>query len=135
MIVEPAQIPRPKMGDAVAVAAHFRDLALLEREVLAIVGLDHRGRLLCEHRVQGHAFGVSATPRDLLPSVLRAGAVAAILVHNHPSGRLAPSPADLAFTARFQAAAALCGLQLLDHVIVANGGWLSLRHSGWLEVA
>ncbi len=121
------------LRDAVAVAAHFRDLALLEREVLAIAGLDHRGHLVCEHRLNGHAFGVPATPRDLLPAVLRAGAVAAILVHNHPSGRLAPSLADVTFTARFQQAAALCGLQLLDHVIVTAGGWLSLRHAGWME--
>ncbi len=122
------------LADAPAVAAHFRDLALQEREVLAIAGLDHRGRLLCERRLHGHAFGVVATPADLLPAVLAAGAVAAVLVHNHPSGRLAPSQADLAFTMRFQDAALLCGLQLLDHVIVAGGGWLSLRHAGWLEL-
>ena len=123
-----------RLRDAVAVAAHFRDLALLEREVLAIAGLDHRGFLLCERRLHGHGFGVPATPRDLLPAVLTAGAVAAVLVHNHPSGRLAPSHADLLFTTRFQEAAALCGLQLLDHVILAGGGWLSLRHAGWMEL-
>ena len=127
--------PAPvRLRDALDVAAHFRDLALLEREVLAIAGLDHRGQLLCERRLHGHAFGVRATPLDLLPAVLAAGAVAAILVHNHPSGRLAPSDADLAFTTRFREAADVCGLQLLDHVIVASGGWLSLRHAGWLEL-
>ncbi len=127
--IAPAQL-----RDPLAVAAHFRDLALAEREVLAIAGLDHRGRVLCEHRVHGHAFGVQATPRDLLPAVLTSGAVAAVLVHNHPSGRLAPSQADLAFTARFRDAAVVCGLQLLDHVIIAGGGWLSLRHAGWMEL-
>ena len=59
-----------RLRDAVAVAAHFRDLALLEREVLAIAGLDHRGFLLCERRLHGHGFGVPATPRDLLRMVL-----------------------------------------------------------------
>ena len=122
------------LRDAGAVAAHFRDLGLLEREVLAIAGLDHRGRLLCERRLQGHAFGVAATPGALLPAVLAASAVAAVLVHNHPSGRLAPSHADLEFTERFAQAASLCGLQLLDHIIIARGGWLSLRHAGWLEL-
>ena len=63
------------LRDAGAVAAHFRDLGLLEREVLAIAGLDHRGRLLCERRLQGHAFGVAATPGALLPAVLAASAV------------------------------------------------------------
>ena len=135
--MRPLQQPAPplRLRDPVAVAAHFRELALLPREVLAIVGLDRRGHVLCEHRLVGHAFGVAATPADLLPVVLAAGAVAAVLVHNHPSGRLTPSGADLEFTSRFQAAAALCGLRLLDHVIVASRGWLSLRDSGWLEVA
>lgn len=134
MSKSPTALQPVRLPDACAVAAHFRDLALLEREVLAIAGLDHRGQVLCEHRLHGHVSGVAATPRDLLPVVLRAGAVAAVLVHNHPSGRLAPSGADLAFTARFRDAASCCGLQLLDHVILAGDGWLSMRHAGWLEL-
>lgn len=128
------QEPIVRLRDPLSIAVHFRDLALAEREVLAIAGLDHRGHLLCERRLRGHAFGVNATPRDLLPAVLTAGAVAAVLIHNHPSGRLAPSQADLAFTSRFRDAAAVCGLQLLDHIIIAGGGWLSLRHAGWMEL-
>jgi DNA repair protein RadC len=127
--------PPIHLRDAGAVAAHFADLGPLPREVLAIAGLDHRGRLLCERRLPGHAFGVVASPIALLPTVLTAGAVACVLIHNHPSGRLAPSLADLAFTERFQQAAEVCGVQLLDHVIVAAAGWVSLREAGWLELS
>lgn len=132
--MHPTTTPSPApmhLRDPAAVAAHFRDLALLPHEVLAVAALDPAGRLLCERRLQGHAFGVPATPRDFLPDVLRAGAVAAVLVHNHPSGRLVPSAADLAFTVRFAEAATVCGLRLLDHVILGGGGWLSLRDGGW----
>ena len=122
------------LRNAGEIAAHFADLAHLPREVLGIAGLDHRGRLLCERRLQGHAFGVVTTPIALLPTVLTSGAVACVLIHNHPSGRLAPSLADLAFTERFQQAAEVCGLQLLDHVILATTGWVSLREAGWLEL-
>ena len=122
------------LSDAAAVAAHFRDLALLPKEVLVVAAVDHRGALLGQQRLHGQATAVVAQPRDLLRFVLAANAVAMILIHNHPSGRLAPSHADLKFTAQVQAAAALCGLQLLDHVIIASTGWLSLRHAGWMEL-
>lgn len=120
--------------DAAAIAAHYRDLAILEREVFVVAGLDAHGRLLCQRRTQGQVGGVAVAPRDVLRLLLLAGAVAFVLVHNHPSGVLAPSAADVAFTLHLAAAARLCGLHLLDHVILAGPGWLSLRQEGILEV-
>ena len=117
------------------VVARFRDLALADVEVLIGIGLDAERRIVCERRMTGTAVGVAAAPRDLLAPALAAGAVALIAVHNHPSGMATPSQADLAFTRRLGAAAQLCGVALLDHVIVASGGWCSLRESGWLRTA
>ena len=122
----------PRLHDAVDVAAHVRDLTLLSHEVLAILGLDRNGRLLCDLRLAGNAHRVSATPADFLPALLRHDVRAFVLAHNHPSGLLVPSGADLRWTARVQSAARICGLRLVDHVIVAGGRWLSLRDAGWL---
>lgn len=102
-------------------------LALLECEVLVILGLDAGMHLVSQHRLLGTAHGVRAQPRELLGPVLAAGAVALVAVHNHPSGVPQPSADDLAFTRRLGLASELCGVSLLDHVIIASGGWCSLR--------
>lgn len=116
-----------------AVVAHLRDLSLLSHEVLAILGLSASGRLVCEVRVVGNAHGVRATPADFLGDLLRHKAKAFILAHNHPSGCVEPSAADLQFTRRARDAGRLCGVRLADHVILAGGRWLSFRDAGWLE--
>jgi DNA repair protein RadC len=118
-----------------SVVARFRDLALADVEVLVVVGLDPGRRGIVEHRMVGAVDGVHARPRDLLRPVLAAGATGLIVVHNHPSGNPAASAGDLSFTVRLRAAAQLCGLVLVDHVIVASGGWTSLRATGWLDTA
>ena len=125
--------PGVRLTDAPAVVARFRDLALADVEVLVAVGLDAGGRAVCEQRLVGGVDGVHARPRDLLRPVLAAGAVALLAVHNHPSGTPEPSAADVAFTRRLAEAARLCGLAFVDHVVIATGGWSSMRDRGLLD--
>jgi len=125
--------PGPRLRSPICIVARFRDLALEDVEMLVAVGLDKERRIVSEHRLIGTATGVAAVPRELLGPVLAAGSVALIAVHNHPSGNPKPSRADLDFTRRLGAAAQVCGLALLDHVIVASGGWCSMRDAGWVR--
>ena len=69
-------------------------------------------------------MGVRAA--DPIRLALRAAASGFVLVHNHPSGDPAPSAEDVEFTRRVAAAAAVVGTPLLDHVIVASGGFSSI---------
>lgn len=124
--------PGISLRDPQKVVARFRDLGLLEVETLIALGVDASRRAVVEHRMIGSVDGVAAKPRDLLRPVLAAGAVGLIAVHNHPSGDSSPSRSDIAFTQRLQQAASLCGIALLDHIIIASGGWCSMRASGWL---
>ena len=55
-----------------------------------------------------------------------------VLVHNHPSGCLDPSPEDVEFTKAVQRASDLMGVELYDHLIVAGDGYTSLRERGVL---
>jgi DNA repair protein RadC len=64
---------------------------------------------------------------------LREGAAALVVVHNHPSGDPAPSAEDREVTRRLVQAGALLGVPLLDHVVVAERGWVSLREQGDLS--
>ncbi len=69
-------------------------------------------------------------PREVFRAAVRAGAAALILVHNHPSGDPAPSRADLAMTSRLCRAARVMGIPILDHLIVGDGRYVSLRERG-----
>jgi len=98
------------------------------REVFLALLLDGKHRL---ERVETISVGTLTSslvhPREVFGPALRESAAALIAVHNHPSGDPEPSPDDLEVTRRLISAGRLLGIPLLDHVIVADGGFLSLR--------
>jgi len=100
-------------------------------EELWAIALDARQRVLA--RVQLARGGLSACPvslADIFRPLIREGASAMIVIHNHPSGAPDPSPEDLAFTERVAQAGELLGIFLLDHVIVASDGFYSCLDAG-----
>ena len=110
-----------------AVARMATALVPLPVESLRVYVLDRGKRVLGQSSIGGGVDRVSATPADVMRAVFRLGGVGFVLVHNHPSGDPRPSEADRRFTAQVRAAAEVCGLELIDHLIVARGGWRSLR--------
>ena len=73
-----------------------------------------------------------ATPREVLIEALRFQAVSLILVHNHPSGDPEPSSEDIRLTQRMREAAELIGIRLLDHIIIGDSAYISLKERGFL---
>ncbi len=71
-------------------------------------------------------------PRELVRTALRFHAAYVILAHNHPSGSIEPSVADLQLTEHLGEALALLDIKLLDHLIIAKGKALSLAEAGHL---
>jgi len=71
-------------------------------------------------------------PREVSKAAIRASAAAVILVHNHPSGDPEPSAEDLGITARLAEAGRVVGIEVLDHVVVGDGRYVSLRERGAL---
>ena len=69
-------------------------------------------------------------PREIVAMALKMGASAIIVAHNHPSGCLAPSVADIQLTDRLRRALGLIDIDLLDHLIVAQGRYLSMASEG-----
>ena len=61
---------------------------------------------------------------------MRQQATAIVAVHNHPSGDPTPSAADVALTVEIVAAGQLLDIELLDHLIIGQGRWLSLKRLG-----
>ena len=69
-------------------------------------------------------------PREIFREAASAGAAAIVLFHNHPSGDPEPSQDDVALTRRLVAAGVLMGIDVVDHVIVADARYCSLREKG-----
>lgn len=113
-------------GDRLDTPAKVRDLlrlrfAALPHEVFAVVLLDAQHQVLdVVELFRGTLSQTSVYPREVVKLALQANAAAVILAHNHPSGSLEPSPADIALTEALQKALALIDVRVLDHFIVAG---------------
>ena len=104
------------------------ELAGSDREMLLSVMLTVRNDLIGVETVSiGSITASTTTPRDLFKSAILANAVAIIVCHNHPSGNLIPSDEDIELTKQLIAAGEILGIKVLDHLIVSNQGYKSLR--------
>lgn len=109
-------------------------MAFKSSEQLRVLYLDAAlGLIADEVASTGTATTASFQPRTLLARALEVGAASMILAHNHPSGNPAASPADVASTIALALAARPLGIVLHDHLIVASGGYTSMRDSGILS--
>lgn len=132
-LAEPVRVGRPLGSSRDVVAALRARLVPEEVEHFLVLTVDSRNRLV---RLTTIAIGsvtyCPVAPADVLRAVIRDAAPAFLVAHNHPSGDPTPSPEDHELTRRLSAAAALLGLRLLDHVIVARGGAFSFLDAGVL---
>lgn len=112
---------------------------LLERfageknEVVYQLCLDRKGKLIACKRVgEGGVANAELNIRRVMENAILTSASAVILAHNHPSGIALPSKDDYATTQRVKDALATIGVALADHIIVADGDFVSMADSGYL---
>ena len=119
---------------AEAVAGYYmEDLRHREQEVLLVLMLNQRGRLLKEtYLFQGTVNASVISPREIFLEALSARAVQIILLHNHPSGDPRPSREDLEVTRRVQEAGDLIGSTLTDHIIIGGHSYISFREKNYM---
>ncbi len=104
-----------------------------DTEELHALYLDRKGRVSALIMLSRGSEGATvADPTQVFRPAVQCGAQAVILAHNHPSGDLAPSDADLMVTRRLLAAGRLLGIELTDHLIIGRGCYVSLRNEGHL---
>ena len=110
------------------VLAQVRDLPRARREHFVVLLLNARHELQCRETVSIGSLNASIVhPREVfLPAILHSAA-SVVLVHNHPSGDPEPSEEDLGITRRLVQVGELVGIGVLDHVIVASRGVVSLK--------
>ncbi len=109
------------------------ELSYEQQERLVVLLLDVRNQVRHIRTVTVGTLTESLVhPREVFAQAIRHNAASIALVHNHPSGDPEPSAADLASTRRISEAGRLLGIELLDHVIIGDGRWVSLNARGML---
>ncbi|CAB1129683.1 conserved nucleotide-related metabolism protein [Candidatus Hydrogenisulfobacillus filiaventi] len=104
------------------------DMAFLDQEEFRVISLNTKHRVLAAEVVfRGGLDTVEVFPRELFRRAVGRSAAAVVVVHNHPSGDPLPSPEDLALTRRLVLAGRVLGIPVLDHIVVAAGGHVSVR--------
>lgn len=125
------QMVKPSASNPESIAAIARDKLIHEKRecVLAILC---NAKMECES-VETVAIGglsqCTADPREIFSRAVRKRAAAIVLVHNHPSGCCEPSQDDINLTRRCIEAGNVLGIKLVDHVIVSDTDYKSLRFS------
>ena len=114
------------------VARYFRPAMInLAKEIFVIALMNGRHELVREVVVSVGCLTSSIVhPREVFQPAVRDGAASVLFIHNHPSGDPAPSGEDRRLTERLVEAGRILGIQVLDHVVVARGGYVSLMTDG-----
>lgn len=124
--------PMRRPADLVAVIRPR--IATMSRESAVVAVMDGRHRIVRVAPISSGAANRTLLPvREILHAVLRGDGAAFAVAHNHPSGDAQPSATDIEATAKLSTAAGAIGVRFLDHIIVTEGGWLSLREAGYFE--
>jgi len=103
-------------------------VAGLAQEVFIVIGMDIRNGLLDIVEIaRGTVHSVEVHPREVFRPLIRMAAAGAVVVHNHPSGDPTPSPQDVELTRRLIAVGDLLGIPLIDHVVIGDRAFRSVR--------
>ncbi|MFH1177798.1 MAG: DNA repair protein RadC [Acidobacteriota bacterium] len=122
-----ALFDRPELAAAYLRAAH----AAAGVEVFGCLTLDGRNRLIRSHELHRGARGhADVEPAEVFRAAIADNAAGVILWHTHPSGDPAPSEDDVALTRRLVEAGRLMHVSVLDHLVIAREGFVSLRQRG-----
>ena len=98
-----------------------------DKENFWVIHLNGRHTMICVELISvGCATSSIVHPREVFRRALANGAVAIIIGHNHPSGDPSPSSEDRSLTERLVEAGKILGVRVLDHVIIASEGFVSL---------
>ena len=110
---------------------HLADMRTLKKEQLVGLYLNVRNRLIRQETISiGTMTANLVDPKEVFRPAIEHFAHGVILAHNHPSGNPEPSDEDIAITAQLAKAASVLDVRLLDHVIIADGGFVSLSEKG-----
>lgn len=111
----------------------MEDLRYLQQEQFRILLLNTKNVIIaCEEVSRGSLNSSIVHPREVFARAIKRSAAAIILVHNHPSGDPTPSQEDINITRRLVEVGRLVGIEVLDHLIIGDGVFSSLKEKGYV---
>jgi DNA repair protein RadC len=127
------EIPR-KIGspeDAYKAITEITSIEEEAQEVFGILILNTKNKIVAVHEISRGTLNSSMVhPREVFKPAVLHNAAGIICFHNHPSGDTEPSKEDIEITERLVGAGAIMGIVVMDHIIVGDGGYTSLRDIG-----
>jgi DNA repair protein RadC len=107
------------------------EMRYLPQEQFRVLFLDTRNQVLrMKTATQGSLNSSIVDCREVFRDAVSANCAAVAVCHNHPSGDPTPSPEDIAVTKRLVQAGQLLGIEVVDHLIVGDGRWVSMKQQG-----
>lgn len=121
-----------RMNSPESVAAYYmQDLRHLTIEKIILIMMDSKSRLIKDMTISSGTVNASIlAPREIFVNALKYEAVNIIILHNHPSGDPTPSNDDIYSTKRIKEAGSLIGIKLMDHIIIGDNRYVSLKERG-----
>lgn len=123
------QVKSPK--EIVDVLTKVLELQNEAEEVLVLLSLDTRNKVIGMFEVSRGSINSSIVhPREILKRALLSNSSNIVIAHNHPSGDVTPSREDIDITRRIKECCNIIGIPLLDHIIVGENSYTSLKEKG-----
>lgn len=109
----------------------MEEMRFLEKEHFKVILLNIKNHVISVEDISIGSLNSSIVhPREVFKPAIRRSSAAIILVHNHPSGDPTPSREDVDITRRLVEAGKILGIEVVDHIIIGNGIYISLREKG-----
>ncbi|GMK47216.1 MULTISPECIES: RadC family protein [Paenibacillus] len=134
------RIVRSGQGEIVTVrkpqdAANYvmEEMRYLKKEHFVCLFLNTKNHIIARETLSVGTLNASLVhPREVFRAAVKAGSASIICVHNHPSGDPMPSPEDVTLTKRLVEAGELMGIEVLDHLVIGDGRFISLKEHGYM---
>jgi DNA repair protein RadC len=134
------RLARTSMNERITIrspqdAASFlmEDLRYLQKEHFVVLFLNTKNHVVAQETLSMGSLNASIVhPREVFRAAIKRSSASIICVHNHPSGDPTPSPEDIAMTSRLVEAGQIIGIEVLDHIILGDQNFVSLKEKGYI---
>ncbi len=111
----------------------MEEMRYLKKEMFKAILLDTKNKVLKIVSISTGSLNASIVhPREVFSEAVKCGCNSIIFVHNHPSGDPTPSNEDLRTTDRLVSAGEILGIKVLDHIVLGDGRYVSLKEQGFI---
>lgn len=108
-------------------------LRYLQKEHFVCLFLNTKNVVIAQETLSIGSLNASIVhPREVFRAAIKYSSASIVCAHNHPSGDPAPSPEDIAITKRLVESGQIVGIDVLDHIVVGDGRFVSLKEQGFM---